>query len=90
MNDDFCLRVAHRDIVDPLQDILAVEPAHAHIAAFAFTAGAQIRCNDLVASLIVRFCQAQRPGVVSAVAVQHNGPAVAVCVRMGVADTVQR
>ena len=56
--------------VDPLQHILAVQPAHADIIALTVAAGAQIRGQHLVACIVVVLGQVGHAGMAAAVAVR--------------------
>ena len=90
MDDDFCFGVLLDNIVDPLQDVLAIQPAHADIVALALAAGPQVGCDHLIASFIIGRSQLQRACVVTAVSVQYKGPTVRISgLCIGVVNAVQ-
>ena len=84
---NFSFAVLRQHPVDPLQHILAVQPAHADIIALTVAAGAQIRGQHLVACIVVVLGQVGHAGMAAAVAVQGNHPQVAA--RIGVIHAVQ-
>ena len=66
---NFSFAVLRQHPVDPLQHILAVQPAHADIIALTVAAGAQIRGQHLVACIVVVLGQVGHTGMAAAVAV---------------------
>ena len=90
MDDNLRLRVIREDEIDPTQNILAVKPAHANVISVAVAAGAQVGRDHLIAGLVIGHRQIQHAGVVAAVAVQNNRPAVCVGgLGVGIADAMQ-
>ena len=78
MDDDLRVSVLGQDPIDPIEDVEAVEPPHAHVVALALAARAQVGGEHVEAGIIVVLGHVQH-GVAlmgAAIAVDDERPAV--------------